>query len=132
VSAFYVNTGCIDDIVTLIKPESADQLGRELLLMNRDAVAHRYDIPESNGEYITMTKTAEGYVYQSPETSVKQQAKSIGCFTYQCSEGDIPHRELFVKVSEAESALYKFLWPNEPYSQDPAYQKAKWDRSRKE
>lgn len=104
-SAFVVGDRCIDRVVFGLRlagmpreeGEFDSEFGRRLLAMNIEAVRQRYSDDEVFGQ------TAADYVYSEPApiadcTPAVAAWKAIECFLYQCSEGDIPERELFKAV----------------------------------
>jgi hypothetical protein len=99
-----------DDIHRLVvalmpHPAFADKdpslLGTSLLIMNEAAV---------NASYNESSKRNAPYVWQAPPVfSVAQAFKTIRCFLYQCSEGDVPDTwRLFAEV-DAVRAWYAEL-----------------------
>jgi len=94
--------------------EHKDRLIKEMALLNRLGVNERYNENEmeNNVHYI------DGY----PPSTI-QAYKSLGCFLYQCAEGDIPQKNDLYKMfdqiySEIAHSLARTL---------PEYEKAKWD-----
>ena len=95
-------------------PEHKDRLIKEMALLNRLGVNERYGEKALEKEVRFIDDFAPSLV---------QAYKSLGCFLYQCAEGDIPD----------ENDLYKMF--NEIYHQMahvlartlPEYDQAKWD-----
>lgn len=71
-------------------------LGRLLFRMNEDAVAFRYDERADRA-------SSKTYSYTHRSAEMVELFKSLDCFTYQCSEGDVPKRPLF-RLCEAIQA----------------------------
>ena len=75
------------------------KLGKKMRRMNEDAVRQRYEkstdmIPDFPFEFSL-----------TPTPSPIQMLKSLGCYLYQCSEGNIPRRQLFRALRQAEHDL---------------------------
>lgn len=93
--------------------ELCERLGLEMVLLNRQAVNVRY----------RETEIAQPYRFSYKLTSDLQAFKSLRCWMYQCSEGDLPEtsdlyktmREL--RLSWAESIIDKHV---------PAYAQTLW------
>ena len=80
--------------------EHKERLIKEMAWLNRAAVNDRYD-EKSVEDYITYH---EGF----PPTDI-QAYKSLGCFLYQCCEGDIPEKPLFKMLEDIKHALAEGL-----------------------
>jgi hypothetical protein len=80
-------------------PATPQTLREALARMNRDAVEARYQ--EQAAEYFP----AEDYTYTPETCSPVQLAKSIACYLYQCSEGDVHKSNLFGFVTELQADL---------------------------
>jgi hypothetical protein len=134
-SAFIVDDLCIRRILTgferaeyqteglycTIRPprptvgnEERHATARALLEMNVEAVNHRY---AHNGEQ-PVPAFREG---PAGEVTDWQVLKSLDCYLYQCSEGDIPKSEFYKAVTNFRNALRAAL-----VSQLPEYEAAKW------
>ena len=72
-------------------PEHRDRLIKEMALLNRLGVNERYDENE--------TEMHVSFINGMPPTKV-QAYKSLGCFLYQCCEGDIPEKNDLYKMFE--------------------------------
>ena len=94
--------------------EHRDRLIKEMALLNRAGVNERYDEKETekhvcfiNGRLPTMI----------------QAYKSLGCFLYQCCEGDIPGKsDLYRMFDEIKNELAHTIVHNLS-----EYNEAKWD-----
>jgi hypothetical protein len=133
-SAFIVQNSSIDRIVTFLsnhkdsyirKPfqvlgyhleleADCERLAFDLFAMNCDAVDDRY------GKGKTLYPSYSFF----PEAPVSDLMiyKHIRCFLYQCSEGNVPDRALYIAVKElrfhlAEDIVYKL----------PEYEELPWD-----
>ena len=110
-SAFIVNKRCMDNVVTAFSLKDEEELrgkkttayytelGKRLYVLNWDAVNQRYGTQESG---------TEGDAYKwSPDldknVSQMQLLKSIHCLHYQCSEGNVPEKELFKELDRLEN-----------------------------
>lgn len=93
-SSFLVSFETIDRIVAAaIKHNKttyrqASTYGRRLINLNKAALQARY------GERPTRTD----YAYRTPRSAAVQTYKSIQCFLYQCSEGDVPSSNFFKEI----------------------------------
>jgi hypothetical protein len=113
-SAFIVDGKTIDRIVTYIldnrrefngltmtttQPEGIGSvIGQQLYRLNTDAVNYRYaereESPGTRYHYKPAGKLSDIQAY-----------KSISCFLYQCSEGDVPERPLFIELNKIHDDL---------------------------
>ena len=101
-SAFFVSKSTIDDVITMTRPAlmsndtAANEYGKVLWMMNALAVGARYE--EDHSEY---ADTISAYTFEEgKDISEAQQLKSLECFLYQCSEGDVPEMSLFRKLDK--------------------------------
>ena len=115
-SAYIVEKKTIDRIVTYLDrkyhgAENPNQTGQRLWNLNTKAVDQRYD------EKIPV----ELYKF-SPEPCGKVQLlKSLHCFLYQCSEGNVPESELYRDVDRLSNNLAV-----EIIDAMPEYQSSEW------
>lgn len=131
-SAFIVNKESIEHIGTLLYSENYfkrkikecllidldekdgfNKLCTELYRLNYDAVNHRYR---------EQTELKEEKYYFLTNTNRYQSIKTVQCFIYQCSEGDIPDRKLFKLVEDLLLMLCENL-----ITESIKYKKAKWE-----
>lgn len=105
-SAFVVETQTIDNILTALEtmnrrqgwperrlkelgfelgPEGFNALGQAMLQLNVDAYNHHYE----------GSQPVESYRHRYRSISPLQGYKSLQCWLYQCSEGDVPNQPLF-------------------------------------
>lgn len=116
-SAFLVGYETIDRILSWMicrkkmDEKTADVFGQEMLNMNAEAVNQRYD--ERN--------VMLGYRFQFRHVSIFQALKSLQCWLYQCSEGNVPDRESYKKFRELESEIM-----DEIISGMKEYEQAEW------
>jgi predicted aldo/keto reductase-like oxidoreductase len=98
-SAFFVSRQTIHDDVTAWaycqpQPRSMDTLntiGRQLWLMNAEAMQQRYPQIVGTEEQTDYLGSAAAHVYFPPRNiTLAQMAKSVCCLSYQCCEGDVP------------------------------------------
>lgn len=106
-SAFMVSHDCIHRVVFALRANQPqlnshdpDLLGMLLIELNRRALKARYgSMPE-----------VEPYTYE-PVTKcdttkeIMQIFKSLRCFLYQCSEGDMPDQPLFEQTLEVRERM---------------------------
>jgi hypothetical protein len=107
--------------LTLLAPQAGDKM----LKMNAAALLHRYgDDPKVN--------YPGGYKFVNPgKLSEIQMCKTLHCFRYQCTEGDVSKTELYKQV-EAITEWFDErvgyggdgVWSNE--TNERAYNEAKW------
>lgn len=113
-SAYIVNDLTINRIVSylmrdrdrlpFIKDDLAEanidlnELGQAMLDLNRRAVDYRYS--ESNEASVLVPATV-------PVTRI-QALKSLRCWLYQCSEGNIPEEEELFKIMESYSGALAY------------------------
>ncbi len=93
-------------------------LGARLRDMNVAAVIARY------GQSDELPGPTPLLPYQHENTSAPspiQVIKSLGCYLYQCSEGNIPSRPLYQSLSSWETALCRHY-----VSQSDEWQQAEW------
>jgi len=94
--------------------EHKDRLIKEMALLNRLGVNERYDEKALEKEVHFIDDFAPSLV---------QAYKSLGCFLYQCDEGDIPEKnDLYKMFSEIYNQLAHVLARTLP-----EYDQAKWD-----
>jgi hypothetical protein len=98
-------------------PGWAEILGHEMFQLNIKAVDARY----GEGEAVRFRKL--DYRFEQTEAvPLEQVLKSLHCWLYQCSEGDIPETELY-KLFDTDVRLYLM---SEITTQLPEYEKAYW------
>ena len=90
------------------------KLGRAMLEMNVDAVNQRYG---DNTNPLVLP-----YRYYPQPVSRIQGLKSLKCWLYQCTEGNVPQQKLFQVMEK----FGHFLADEIIYSL-PAYNNAEWD-----
>lgn len=91
--------------------EALAALGQAMADLNTAAVAARYGEREFN-PYV--------YAFESPGSLV-QAYKSLGCWHYQCSEGDVPETPLYRALDEIYTAMAHAV-----ASDAPGYDVAVW------
>lgn len=124
-SAFIVDGKTMDRIVTFVldnvrefagigtattRPEGVGSvIGQQLYRLNTDAVNQRYtEKQESPGTRYTYKPVGK--------QSDIQAYKSMGCFLYQCSEGDVPSLPLFQELSKIHDELaHRIVGNSAPY-----------------
>ena len=142
-SAFFVQNGTIDNVVTAIMPSAmtgddmANELGRKLMMLNLDSLQVRYDLPgDELAEYVA---AIDAYTYVEQKQSDAQNLKSMNCWMYQSCESDDVLASKLYKTVEKTAAIY-----NDALSKGmtrslygftapliPGYDDAEWDMSRK-
>lgn len=97
------------------QPGWEEKLANAMFALNAQAVAQRYSEPEAKG--FTYARVA-----CLPNPNIYQLLKSINCWLYQCSEGDVPQRPLYQFF---EDGVVRWLLERIVYNL-PQYEVAKW------
>jgi hypothetical protein len=99
------------------------RLGRELVAMNARAIMARYDEDPLGKDWQSWMPAPDIYDNLRPNTAVTQiqAVKSLKCYLYQCSEGDVPKEKLYNMLKKIEGATIRAIVEN---SQE--YQDADW------
>jgi hypothetical protein len=98
-------------------PDWAEILGHEMFQLNIKAIDARY----GNGEAVKFRKL--DYHFEHTEAvPLEQVLKSLNCWLYQCSEGDIPETALY-NLFDTDVRLYLM---SEITTRLPEYEKADW------
>jgi len=130
-SAFYCSDETFSAVAFLIRerpaplhhplPTDADALVRTLARMNAEAILQRYG--DDN------FADADAVTYIDPPEAVKRNRpalfKSLGCYTYQCAEGNVPDTALFKALDQFETLLKPLYGPDNPATA-AAYEAAPW------
>src|SRR6266571_1036277 len=121
-SAFMVEDTTINRVVTWLKREvstsrfTLDMLAQEMFQLNCDGVNARY----GNGEAEKFRPL--NFTYRPEDcSSLVQVLKSLQCWNYQCSEGDVPETKLYQFFEEVEHHVALQIVMGLP-----EYKKAKW------
>ena len=145
-SAYVVENKCIENILhaaSIVHGEVEEkvslehrgkgygflELGQKLLEMNENAVNQRYRESSSGDKFKFSTNMVSLMAIANKNTDATRPAhvnniqayKSINCFLYQCSEGDVPESELFKEVEHLQAAL-----ADKMIKQLPEYDKSAW------
>ena len=127
-SAYIVEKATIDRIVTYLETNevrreiedyfryptlrgTCAEQGQRLWTLNVRAVDARYE----------ETNPVELYRHESNHCSKTQTLKSLRCFLYQCSEGDIPETPLYKDLSALADRLTMSI-----VEDLPEYESAQW------
>lgn len=109
-------TWLLDDIgVKLTSRNKRKQFAKRLIAMNSRALYARYG---DNGNYNIHT---DFIPLMYPAVSSVQVYKTIRCYLYQCSEGNVPDEPLYKLMGEISDRL-----AHEIINSLPEYDKAKW------
>lgn len=119
-SAFVVREQTIQNVVSIwFRPsattrpvEQLDDIGRNLWVMNADAVSLRYSERPEN---------LPKFHFRAQRCSKIQALKSARCLWYQCSEGNVPDRSLY---KELEDVIRRLAL--EIVEELPEYDRAQW------
>ena len=128
-SAFIVNQDTINQIVTALlhgdfpytetKLEEIglagdpQQLGRAMMILNGDAVKQRYGDKIDTG--------CLPYRFRPIPVSEIQTFKSLECWLYQCTEGDVPDTKLYKIMSD-----FCHVYASRIIAKLPEYEFAYW------
>lgn len=93
------------------RPGDASAIGRALLAMNVRAVNARY----------SEHAAAPAYTWTPAMADDAQYAKSLDCYMYQCSEGDVPDEPLYAAMEHVRRFLGADL-----VRRLPDYEEAEW------
>lgn len=99
-------------------PEGCAALGQAMFELNCAGVDARYDAGESK----TFRDDMDYKFRATMPPSIIQAYKSLGCWHYQCSEGDIPTSSLLYATMQRVSDILA----HEIVRNLPAYEKARW------
>jgi hypothetical protein len=134
-SAFMVSFECVSRAVSLwvsdgqggmvswderdLSCEDRDELGRDMLRLNRMALLVRYpgqDMGAPSDDEIA------AYQYNGRRYGRADASKALHCVIYQCSEGDIPRESiLYQRMKRRAAAADSWI-----VSQLPEWQAAEW------
>jgi len=95
--------------------EAREILAYKMYQLNCKAVDHRYN--EQNDDCSSNFK----YLFKYP-TNRAQALKSLSCWLYQCSEGDIPKSKLYKVFKRVQSVIAYHI-----ATSTPEYEQAGWD-----
>src|SRR5207248_10482061 len=105
-----------DGKVDLESPGWDEKLAKAMFQLNIDGVNARYGEHEAEKfRPLNFTYKPEG------DTFLVQVLKSLQCWKYQCSEGDVPETKLYQFFEEVEHHLALQI-----VIRSPEYDKAKW------
>ena len=108
----YLKTQTLRDAIS----EPAE-LGHTMYAMNINAVEQRYpDTEDLPGTY-TDGQRMDFYKYSRVETFPISIYKSLSCYLYQCSEGDVDQLPLYKALIEFKSALAEHMLAHIPQNQ---------------
>lgn len=104
---------------------SWDKLGHELVAMNARAIMERYGEDPLGKDWQSWIAAPDVYDNLQPNTAVTQiqAVKSLQCYLYQCSEGNVPQEQLYEMLDKIENATIRAIVEN-----SREYQDADWDR----
>lgn len=98
--------------VDIISPSWKEKLGNSLFELNCEALHQRY-----NDEEFPLFQFQHRHA-----PSLIQAYKSLQCFLYQCSEGNVPETKLFKFMEE-----FLHILANRIIINSSTYEEAKWD-----
>lgn len=96
--------------------EQCEELGKQMFDLNVSGVNSRYG--EKQAE--TFRPLDYQYKYELPDKPI-QALKSLQCFLYQCSEGDVVEMQLYKTLTRFERAIMSHI-----IASLPEYDQAKW------
>jgi len=95
--------------------------GLKMLKMNIQALRYRYK------DYKQFFKTSEAvkeykfFEVEKEDKNIFQVLKSLQCYLYQCTEGNIPNKKLYKKLRLIELKLMSWI-----IDEMPEYKNSKW------
>ena len=102
--------------------QGEDRIFNQLRDMNVDALKARYDDYE---EMIDGLGYEDGHDIWKPRNGVQdwhyQLLKSLNCYIYQCSEGNVPDSKLYKGIDKLIDRLAMFIATHQP-----EYEEAEW------
>lgn len=112
---------CVQPPATLDTHEKRTEYGQRLVELNARALVVRY------GDTMDTNPYGKPYEYQQPLSAVRpawiwQALKSLDCYLYQCSEGDVVKESLYQSITTLRDALRSAL-----VSSLPEYKAAQWE-----
>jgi len=126
-SSFIVEDETIIRIIQWIHPSNeklGTALGRKMLRLNIDACNQRY--PENHylneADEKARIKNFKFNIIEELSVSKVRALKSLHCFLYQCSEGNVPSRKLYKTLEKLSQE-----WADKIVSDLPEYEKAEWN-----
>ena len=113
------------EIVTLFEGESDKKIFNALAGTNLNALEARYG-QKGAAEMFDGKDYEEGHdIWENRDGVIKpwhyQLLKSIQCYLYQCSEGNVPDTPIYKAMEKLEVKLTRFIACNQP-----EYEKAEW------
>ena len=127
-SAFQVKEEIIQKVVAILTlgeymtDTALQELGQSLTNMNDRAVSTRYNESETtipyNHRHVYIDRHA---VSMGDPKVICPLLKSLDCFLYQCTEGEVPTERLYKRCQEARERLASQLIDNLP-----EYREADW------
>lgn len=96
------------------------KLAAALYEMNVSAVNQRYNENDPTDD-IAFADFGKNYLRNATLQSLCQFAKSLRCFLYQCTEGDIPERETYKVLERFSYELFAYI-----VNCLPDFNEAKW------
>ena len=104
----------------LTKREDRERLAKDLFVLNVDGVEARYGKGQAK-EFRPLDFKFVDRASSANRLNIYQCIKSLRCLMYQCSEGNVPERDLYRAIEEVISALQGHL-----VNSLPQYDKAEW------
>ena len=112
------------EIVTLFEGESDERIFTALAGTNLDALEQRYN-KEIAVEMFDGKDYEEGHDIWKPRNGVQpwhyQLLKSLECYIYQCSEGNVPNTPIYKAIDDLSTRLAIFIATNQK-----EYEDAEW------
>jgi len=110
----------IENELNLKEEKDFKEFGKQLLKLNIEATNQRYP----NNPYLTSKeakKRIASFKWSDNLKNDMQGLKSLHCFLYQCSEGNIPETELYKTLKTISHRIKDAI-----IAEIPAYNKAEW------
>lgn len=85
-----------------VLPDDNDQLARDLIALNAEALRQRY------GDALSTNVFKHRFTFDAAQGPM-QAYKSLNCFIYQCSEGNVPETPFYKAIDAASDILGAML-----------------------
>ena len=100
---------------------SREKLAKDLFQLNIEAIEQRYGKGQAK-EFRALNFKFVDRCSKPNRNNIYQCCKSLHCLMYQCSEGDVPEKELYKAMKEVIHKLEAHI-----VNSLPAYVRAAWD-----
>ena len=109
-------------LMETVKGMTTEEIFKALAEMNIEALKQRYDDYEDMIGEVKFDPDADVYKPRNNGLTYHWQLlKSLQCYLYQCSEGNVPERELYKCIDKLSIRVAGYI-----ISQMPEYQATEW------